>query len=212
MLPGTLPWYEPPFMPHTTTHVIDTPMDHRTPEEIVTYLKGKCCLKLFSGKQPRELEWITTFLTSDPTEDTVLKYSEREARASLCVAIDILSHNDGIRHSGFEDQTQETFRGLLGLMACAIQYDLAVDPGTIENLAESFSFVEIQKNSLQTRLCSVLCDTVIDKDILRNSGGIPLPMRHMSLFLAFAPIADDTIKTSLPIEVMLALHSHKALL
>jgi hypothetical protein len=34
----------------------------------------------------------------------------------------------------------------------------------------------------------------------------------MTLFLNFSPTADDTIRTSLPKEIRLALRSHKALL
>jgi hypothetical protein len=44
----------------------------------------------------------------------------REASAALYVAIDIVTHNNGIRYSGFELQTTETTRGLLVLVACAI--------------------------------------------------------------------------------------------
>ncbi len=68
--------------------------------------------------------------------------------SSLYVAIDIVTHNNGIRHSGFELQTTETTRCLLVPVACAIQYlyqsgceDPAVDPHILEELAESFSFV-----------------------------------------------------------------------
>jgi DNA-directed RNA polymerase subunit F len=66
------------------------------------------------------------------------------------VAIDILTHNDGIRHSGFEREPVETARGLLALVACALQYlhksgttDPNTDPYAIEELAEIFSFSEI---------------------------------------------------------------------
>ncbi len=68
------------------------------------------------------------------------------------MAIEILTHNDGIRHSGFEGQTVETTTCLLILVACALQYqhktgtnDLNVDPVTIEDLADNFSSSEIQK-------------------------------------------------------------------
>ena len=52
--------------------------------------------------RPREFMWITTYLTAEPTEETVRRYSEWEASASLYVAIDIVTHHNGIRHSGFE--------------------------------------------------------------------------------------------------------------
>jgi hypothetical protein len=42
-------------------------------------------------------------------------------------------------------------------------------------------------------------------------GGLILPFGGMTLFLTFSPMADDTIRTSLPKEIRLALRSHKAL-
>jgi len=35
----TLPWYAPPYLTPTSSNVIDTLRDQRTPEEIATYLK-----------------------------------------------------------------------------------------------------------------------------------------------------------------------------
>ena len=63
---------------------------------------------------------------------------------------------------------------------------------------------------MQTGLCSVLCDTISDKDILLNYRGIILPMVQMALFLTFVPTAGHTINSSLPKEIQLALCSHKA--
>jgi hypothetical protein len=71
--------------------------------------------------------------------------------------------------------------------------DTIVDPSTVEGLVESFFFSEIRKKTLQTRFCSALCDKVSDKDTLLNHRGIILPMGQMSIFLTFAPTADDTI-------------------
>jgi hypothetical protein len=174
------------------------------------------------GRRPRELRWITTYLTAEPTEDTedtVWRYSEWEASSSLYIAIEIVTHNDGIRHSGFELQTSETARGLLVVVACAVQYlhqtgceDPAVDPHILEELAESFSFAEIRKRTLQTRFCAVICETGSDRDTLENCGGIILSMGQMSLFVTFSPTMDDTVRTSLPKEIRLALRSHNTLL
>ena len=98
-----LPLHEPLFMPPTTTDLIVFPTDQRTPLDFGTDLKDIYFPKLSLGKKkPRELRWITTFLTSEPTKDTVPKCSEWEARALFYVAIDMLTHNDTIRHSGFE--------------------------------------------------------------------------------------------------------------
>jgi hypothetical protein len=104
------------------------------------------------------------------------------------------------------------------LVACAIQYlhqsgceDPAIDPSVLESLAESFSFAEIRKRTIQTRFCAVICDTGSDRDTLENCGGIILPMGQMSLYVTFSPTADDTVRTSLPKEIRLALRSHKSL-
>ena len=75
----------------------------------------------------------------------------------------------------------KTSRGLLVLVACALQFlrqsgTPGSVPNNIEDLAESFSFNEVRKRSLHTRFCSVLCDTVSDKDTLLNYGGLILPM------------------------------------
>ena len=136
----------------------------------------------------------------------------------MFVAIDILTNNNGIRHSGFEGETIETASGLLVLVACALQSllmaeraDQTLDPSSIENMAEHFSLNEIRKRTLQTRFCSVLCATINDTDKLLNCEGIILPLRNMTLFLTLAPAVDDTIRTSLPKETRLALQSHKTL-
>jgi hypothetical protein len=104
----------------------------------------------------RELLWVTTCLTSDPTEDSAPGYADWEARASLLVAIDILTtHNHGIRHFGFKGQTVETSKGLLDLVACALQAlhkmgtdDSIFDRTSIENLAESLSFSDIGNKTM----------------------------------------------------------------
>ena len=42
-------------------------------------------------------------------------------------------------------------------------------------------------------------------------GGIVMPIGQMSMYVAFTPSMDDTIRSSLPREVCIALRSHKAL-
>jgi len=101
---------------------LDTPRDQRTPGEVATYLKGCFRPKPHQGKTSKELRWVTACLTSKPTEDFASKYADWEARASLFVAINILTHIDGIRHPGFEGEPEETVRGLVVLVACALQY------------------------------------------------------------------------------------------
>ena len=213
----TLPWCAPPYLTPTSSDVIDIPRDQRTPEEIATYLKRRFLPHNLSGKRQPEIRWVTTCLTSEPTEESAPRYADWEASSFLHVVIDILTHGDGIRHSGFEGQTRETSRSLLVLVACALQYmhksgtSAPLDPSTIEDIADAFSFNEIRKRSLHTRFCSAPCDTVSDKDLLLNCGGIILPMAKMTPFLTFAPTADESIRTSLPKEIRLALTSHKTL-
>ena len=63
-----------------------------------------------------------------------------------------------------------------------------------------------------TRFCSVFGENVSDKDaLLSSSEGVILPFEGMTLFLSFSPITDDTIRTSLPKKIRLALRSHNAL-
>jgi len=95
------------------------------------------------------------FLTSEPVEDSTPRYVDWEACASMFVAIDILTHNDGIPYYGFEGETMETARGLLVLVVCALQFldmkgmaDQTLDPSSVEDMAESFSFNEIRKRIL----------------------------------------------------------------
>jgi hypothetical protein len=116
------PWHEPPFLAPFAPDTIDTPRDQRTPGEAATYLKSRFRLKPQQGKRAKELRWVTTYLTSEPTEDTPPKYADWEACASLFVAIDIFTHADGIRRSGFEGEPEETAKGLLVLVAYALQY------------------------------------------------------------------------------------------
>ncbi len=65
---------------------------------------------------------------------------------------------------------------------------------------ESFSFSEIKKRSLAAKLCTVLCDTVSDKTTL---------LERYTIFVTFAPTADDTSRTTLPKELRLALINNK---
>ena len=91
-------------------------------QEVSTYLKNRHRPIHQRGKKHKDLRRVTTCLTSDPTEDSALRYADWEACPSLFLAIDILTHNDGIRHFGFEGETMETARGLLVLLACALQF------------------------------------------------------------------------------------------
>ncbi len=102
-----------------------------------------------------EIRWVTTCLTSDPTEVTNPKYSDWEACASLYVAVDILTHHDGIQHSEFEGHTFTTARRLLVLIACKPHQflqnpppDHAVNMEALSDFDDNFSFSEIRKRTL----------------------------------------------------------------
>ena len=110
-MPLVHPWHEPPFQAPSSPETLDTPRDQRTMGEVATYLKSRFCPKPHQGKKAKKLRWvITTCFTSEPTKNSAPKYADWEACASLFVAIDILTHNDGIRHSGFEGELVETAR------------------------------------------------------------------------------------------------------
>ena len=104
-----------------------------------------------------------------------------------------------------EGQPSSTARGLLVLVACRLQQLLLqpspppdLDMGMLADLAESFSFSEVRKRTLQSRFCSVLCDTTSDQDTLLNCGGLVIPLGGISLFVSLSPCMDDTTRTSLP--------------
>ncbi len=107
-------------MAPSTSDVLETPRSQRTPEEIATYLKTRYWPPQHQGKKTKVLRRVTTNLTSNPTEDFAPRYADWEACASLYVAIDILTQNDGICNSRLEEQTLKTDNGLLVLVACAL--------------------------------------------------------------------------------------------
>jgi len=89
--------------------------------------------------------------------------------------------------------------------------DIQVDLDTLKDIDESFSFSEALTRILASHFSSVLCETGSDKDTMSNCEGIVLPMGQMSLYVTFAPTMDDTIRTSLPKEIRIALRSHKTI-
>ncbi len=115
------PWLEPPFAAPSVPPLLGTPLNRHTPGEVADLLKARFCPAPGGGKKPKEMRWVTTRLTSDPTEDTTPQYSDWEACASLYVAVDILTHHDDVRYSGLEDQSSTTARGLLVIIACSLQ-------------------------------------------------------------------------------------------
>ncbi len=108
-------------MTPTTSDGIETPRDQRTPDEIASYLKTRFRPQPQKGRGPQEVRWITTCLTTEPTEESAPKFTDWEGSCTLHVAIDVITHGDGIRHSGFEGQTLGTARGLLVVVACALR-------------------------------------------------------------------------------------------
>ena len=94
----TLPWLEPPFAAPSAPPGLDTPPSQHIRGEVANLLKARFRTASIGSKKHKELRWVTTCLTLDPTEDTTPKYSDWEACVSLYVAVDILTHHDGIRH------------------------------------------------------------------------------------------------------------------
>jgi hypothetical protein len=122
------PWLDPPFAAPSVSQGLGAPPQKRTACEIAELLKARFRPPPIGGKKPRELRRVTTCLTSDPTEETSPRITDWEASASLFVAVDILTHNDGIRHSGLEGQSSNTARSLLVLIACRLQQLLRHPP------------------------------------------------------------------------------------
>jgi hypothetical protein len=119
-------------------------------------------------------------------------------------------------HSALEGDTAATARDLLVLVACALHRqalvsegeEIPLDPAVLEDMIESFSFSEISRRFVIARLCTVLCDTNNDKSTLLDIGGIILPLERHVIYITFAPTADDTARTSLPMEIRPALKTH----
>jgi hypothetical protein len=146
----TLPWLAPHFSAPSAPPGSGTPPHKCTPEEVADLLKARFRPTPIGGKKPKEFRWVITCLTSDHPKDTTPRYSDLAACASLYVAVDILTHHDGIRHSGLEGQSSTTARGLLVLIACGLQQflhnprpDHAVDMAALSDLADNFFFSEI---------------------------------------------------------------------
>ena len=165
---------ELPFAAPYASPGLGTPPNQRTPREFANLLKTRLRPAPIGGKKPKEFRWVTTCLTSDPTEDTTPKYSDWEANASLYVDIHI--RHDIIRHSGLEGQSSTTARVLLVFIACKLQQFLhnsppehAVDMEALSDLADSFSFSETRKRTMQSRVCSVFCDTTSDQVTLMST-------------------------------------------
>jgi hypothetical protein len=169
------------------------------------------------GKKPKEMRWLTICLTCEHTEKSTKTYPYWEACASLFVVVDIFTNHDGLRLSGFEEHCSSTAMGLVVLIAYGLQQFFKVPPpghmvdlDALAILAKSFSFSEVRKRTLQSRLCSVLCDTTSDQGTLLNCWDIIMPWGPMTLYVTFDPTADDTLRISIPKVVRNALHNHKA--
>ncbi len=93
------------------------------------------------------------------------------------------------------------------IVACRLQQILRnppdvheMDMDSLADLAESFSFSEIRKRTLQLRFCFVLCDTTSNQDTLLSSGGLVVPLENFFLYVSFSTTMNDTLRTSLPRE------------
>jgi hypothetical protein len=69
--PATMtPWLAPPFAAPSVPPLLGTPLNRRTPCEVAYLLKARFRPAPSGGKKPKEMRWVTTCFTSDPTEDT----------------------------------------------------------------------------------------------------------------------------------------------
>ncbi len=90
-----------------------------------------------------------------------------------------MDNHTGIRYPALEGHTTVAARGLLVVVACALQHlgqseedhDPSIDRDVIDELIESFSFSEIKKQSLAAKHCTVLCESVSDTPPSWKSGG-----------------------------------------
>ena len=145
----------PHFLAPSAMDVMKTLRDQRTAEEIRDFIKSRFCPALSPGKMPKELRWVTTCLTSEPSEDSAPIYAIWEACASLFADdVDILTQHDGVHYSSLGGQSS-TARGILVLVACALQHlcvasllDHTVDRDTLMDLAESFSISEAREEKM----------------------------------------------------------------
>ncbi len=127
-----LPGLKPPFLPTTVPTAMEINRDQRTTREVADYLKPGFRHFPSSGQKTRELRWVATCLTIEHPEDSASKYVDGKACAYLFAAVDTLTHFCEIRHLGLKGQNSSVSRGLLVLVAYALQHvckspDLKID-------------------------------------------------------------------------------------
>jgi hypothetical protein len=214
---GPRAWYPPPFLASPNQATCTGTEEVSTTREVAALLKFIYQPAVQSGKRATELFWVTSTLTQHPVDDTLSRYKAQETEASLFVSIDVLDNHILIRYAALEGHTAVATRGLLVVVTGAIHHlahiaedaGFILDPTTLEDLTESFSFSEIKNKSMAAKLCTVLCDTVSDKATLLELGGVNLPLERHTIFVTFTPTLDDTTRTALPKELRLALIHHK---
>jgi hypothetical protein len=138
---------------------VQNPKDKRTKMYFSYYLKKRYRPAVRPSKKPKELRWASIGLTSEPTNNTTPKYSDWDASSSLSVAVDILTHDDGVRYSGFEGRTS----GLIALrtLLCLEQVDQVPTP-TEGPRQFSDVIVDARLKSYAPRLHRLLVMTVED--------------------------------------------------
>ncbi len=148
--------------------------DAATPTKVAAFLKSVYLPVPHTGEKAAELMWVTTTLTTPSEDDNIPRCKAWDTEASLVVTIDVLDNITRVRHPALEAHTALAARGLLSVVACAIQHpahtfgdeESALDPRVLEDLVESFSFSDIKKRSLAAKYCTFLCDTFSDKTAL----------------------------------------------
>ena len=78
------PWLEPPYAAPSIPPVVGTPPQQRTACEVAEHLKARFRPPPTGGKKPKEFRWVTTCLTSDPTEGTTPRISWLAVSSNSC--------------------------------------------------------------------------------------------------------------------------------
>ena len=92
------------------------------PAEIAAFLKSVYEPVNPLKQRAPELRWVTTTLTDHPIEDTLPRYQAWEAEATAAVIFDVMDNHTGIQYPALEVHTTVAARGLLVVVACALQH------------------------------------------------------------------------------------------
>jgi hypothetical protein len=119
---GPKPWFPPPYLANPNQTSLEGAAEARTPAAMAAFLKAAYVPVPSQRQRTPELRWVTTTLTDHPVEDTLPRYQAWEAEATATVTIDVMDNHTGIRYPALEGHTAVAARGLLVIIACALQH------------------------------------------------------------------------------------------